>query len=315
MAAPKLPHEVIVMMADRDVRMHHYLWHQVRNMWLFYDEATRDEIRALGWEPPRPGLRPGPDGRPQIAFDNDSGEDFLYMHRQMIAEVNKVLARVGDPCYPSVMGWAPIPRPDDADYPVPPPWDTGDDGFNAYLEEVKSVEHFEADFVTWEQRYTDPEQLRQWSLGQFGTVLEYTIHNEMHMRWAAEPAAMRPDVGDTSPDDIDPSWDDPAYDYLGDTYSSHVNPVFWKLHGWIDDRIEDWRLAHGLDEVTWTGTWVGNMPHGHEGEDPHALLTSLPDTPALSGHEHGHHTGDMGKVLAAVKRSGTFHQFRTRLDL
>lgn len=61
--------------------------------------------------------------------------------------------------------------------------------------------------------------------------------------------------------------------------------------------------------------WVGNMPHGHEGEDPHALLTALPDTPALARHEHGHHTGDMGKVLAAVKRSGRLHQFRTRLDL
>lgn len=35
---------------------------------------------------------------------------------EMIAEVNKVLARVGDPYYPSVIRWAPIPRPDDADY-------------------------------------------------------------------------------------------------------------------------------------------------------------------------------------------------------
>ena len=25
-----------------------------------------------------------------------------------------------------------------------------------------------------------------------------------------------------------------------DFYSSHVNPLFWGLHEWIDDRIDDW---------------------------------------------------------------------------
>ena len=44
--------------------------------------------------------------------------------------------------------------------------------------------------------------------------------------------------------DFDPMWDDPKYDYLGEFYSSHVNPLFWRLHGWVDDRIEDWFNAH-----------------------------------------------------------------------
>lgn len=33
-------------------------------------------------------------------------------------------------------------------------------------------------------------------------------------------------------------------DFLGDPFSSHVHPVFWKFHGWIDDRIDDWFRAH-----------------------------------------------------------------------
>ncbi len=44
--------------------------------------------------------------------------------------------------------------------------------------------------------------------------------------------------------DFDPMWDDPKYDYLGEFYSSHVNPLFWRLNGWVDDRIEDWFKAH-----------------------------------------------------------------------
>lgn len=44
--------------------------------------------------------------------------------------------------------------------------------------------------------------------------------------------------------DFNSIWGDPKYDYLGDFYSSHVNPLFWKLHGWVDDRIEDWFNTH-----------------------------------------------------------------------
>ncbi len=52
--------------------------------------------------------------------DNDSGEDFFYMHRQMIVMVNQVLAQVVDPNYPAVQGWPALPPPGDVDYPVPP---------------------------------------------------------------------------------------------------------------------------------------------------------------------------------------------------
>jgi len=46
------------------------------------------------------------------------------------------------------------------------------------------------------------------------------------------------------PFDFDDKWNNPKYDYLGEFYSSYVNPIFWRLRGWVDDRIEDWYNAH-----------------------------------------------------------------------
>jgi hypothetical protein len=182
------------------------------------------------------------------------------MHRQMLAGLDEILARVGDPAYPRVEGWRRVPPPWDADYPVPSFPESG-------LEEIKTVEYYEQVLAPQEERYTSPDYLRGVTLGQLGSDIEFTIHNDMHMRWAApSPVGYRPPTAITL--QIDGQWDAPAYDYLGDTYSSHVNPIFWKLHGWIDERVEDWKRANGVaGEVVWKGTWVG---------------------PA-AGHEHTHH--------------------------
>jgi hypothetical protein len=261
------------MMAERQQRWHHYAWHQVRNNWLRYNSETQNELRNLGWEPPRPAreFNSNPNGTP--IYDNFSGEDFLYMHRHMIAMVNRKLEEINDPLYQKVEGWKKVPRPIDEDYPVPPPWTTDDLGFNSFIRDVKSDQYFEANFVRWERDYTDPTYLSQITLGEYGARLEFSIHNMMHMRWAKEPQGERPPADPTNPSSIDIQWDDPSYDYLGDTYSSHVNPIFWKLHGWIDERIEDWKNAHGITgPIEWIGTWMGNMHHQHMVE-----LLAIPD--------------------------------------
>jgi len=51
---PQLPQQVREELASRPYRMHHYLWHQARNMWLRYDAEAQQALRNLGWEPPRP---------------------------------------------------------------------------------------------------------------------------------------------------------------------------------------------------------------------------------------------------------------------
>lgn len=251
-------------MSQRRQRFHHYLWHRVRNAWLRLDDSERAAIRQIdpGWVPPRPAL--GRTRRP--LRDNDSGEDFLFMHRRMLARVNTILAQAGDPHYTRVEGWKRLPPPGDSDYPVPEFPDSG-------LEEVKSDEYFEQYVAPWERQYTDPDYLRGVTLGQLGSDLEFTIHNDLHMRWAApSPIGYRPNTVVAA--EIDAKWDAPAYSYLGDTYSSHVNPIFWKLQGWVDDRIEDWKRAHGIvGEIGWVGDWLGPEAHDRHldhGPSPHA---------------------------------------------
>lgn len=245
---PHLPTQVVIEMARRRRRFQHYLWHRVRNSWPRLTPAERQAVRDINpaWEPPRPACDAA--GSPER--DNGSGEDFLYMHRRMLALVNDLLARLKDPLCPRVEGWPDVPPPGDRVYPVP-------EFPDSELEEVKSDAYFGRFISPWARRYTDAEYLRSVTLGQLGSDIEFTIHRDLHVRWAARsPVGYRPPaVGERG---IGAEWDAPAYDYLGDTYSSHVNPVFWKIHGWVDERVEDWKRAHAVrGEIRWRGTWVG----------------------------------------------------------
>ena len=257
-----LPNKVVTEMAKREHRMQHLLWHGVRNSWERMTSKQKQEIRNIdpAWEPPRPALN----SNGSVLRDNDSGEDFFYMHRQMIAHVNSLLAQVNDPAYPKIEGWKNVPPPGDTDYPVPT---------LPGLESVKSDEFYTNTMFPWEKKYTDTTYLKSVTLGQLGADLEFTIHNNMHMRWAApSQVGYRPSTSLTKP--VDVKWDDPAYDYLGDTYSSHVNPIFWKLHGWVDDRIEDWAKANGITgPIQWKGTWEGPMEHSHHHQ--HRAMAAL----------------------------------------
>jgi hypothetical protein len=315
--APKLPDQIQRMMAAREWRMHHFLWHEVRNGWLSFEAATQQQIRDLGWEPPRPArTKADQNGQSQPVLDNNSGEDFLYMHRQMIGAVNTELLRIGDPLYPNVKGWSPLPGPKDTGYPVPPDWQTGNPNLDSYLKSVKSDATFTTSFLPWQSDYTSPDKLSAWSLGELGSRIEFTIHNQMHMRWCSEPVqtGIRPDVDVAHPESIDAKWDDVNYDWLGDTYSSHVNSIFWRIHGWVDDRIEDWKRANKVvGEIAWKGKWVGKSPAQ---PDPHSFLAAFS---AQVGHDHhgGTHgnLSEMEKAVALIARRGRFCHFYDDINL
>ena len=310
-----LPISVVRMMAQRARRMHHYLFHQTRNMWHFWDEGTKNAITQLGWEPPRPAREPNGTGGRRTVLNNDSGEDFLYMHRQMISGVNMKLAEIGDPNYPKIEGWQSLPKPNDTDFPVPPAWDTGDNDFNTFLQSVKSDTYFQQNFESWESTYTDTSVLSSMSLGELGARLEFSIHNMMHMRWCRE-MDLRPDVDPTTPEQIDPMWDVETNNWLGDTYSSHVHPIFWKLHGWIDDRIDDWMAANGLTgNIPWKGTWVGKMPPHPVPESLHATLVAPLGITKNKVHEMHDHVSEMEKVAKIILRSGKLCHFYDEVDV
>jgi hypothetical protein len=300
MAAAPLPIEVTEMMAKREHRMHHWLWHEVRNNWYQYPSDVQTKLDDLGWRPPRPLM--DEENRPNVR--SHAGEDFLYMHRQMIADVNAVLAGVGDPNYTRVEGWTVAPPPGDPDYPVPPAW------FNPTLEpflplsrlrRVKSDVYYYKRFLYWQALFTDPGYLRRVSLGELGVMIELSIHNMMHLRWGAAAGSSFPSPEEpTQIEGIPTEWDDPRYDFLVETYSSHVNPIFWKLHGWIDDRVEDWRLANGvIEDDFWKGTWVGKMPGHAPAAQPQGIHLQLEQSQAATQH-----LPEMEDAVRLVRQSG-----------
>jgi hypothetical protein len=315
-----LPDFVRQMLASRAHHLHHHLWHSVRNAWNSPEltPEVRERIIEAGWNPPddRGALDAG--GKPIL--DNFSGEDFLYMHRQMIGEANRALEEAGDPFYPRVMPWERIPGPGDAGFPVPAAWNVNDpsakpeDNRDATIGQrrVKSSEFFESTIRVWEQTFTNKATLRRLTLGQLGSLVEFTIHNTLHNRFASEPIGYRPD-GKNPDDPIDSKWDVPDHDYLGDTYSSHVNPLFWFLHGWVDTCIDLWFAANGATPSTykWTGTCTGKLDSRSDRERPLRAIFARP-----RGHEgaheyHGHGTdvAEMEELIRALRSCGAIRNF------
>jgi hypothetical protein len=206
----------------------------------------------------------------------------------MIIEVNEALQAAGEA---PIVPWTTIPPPGPVmhepdfstpnpvlnvpgnpdGFSVPPAWVSPDPVLTERLPSLKSPDFYWSRMRWWDRQFKDPAYLSTLTLGELGTLLEWTVHNDMHMRWASMPRD--PENGDPLPEarqdgDIQEKWDSPQYDHLGEQYSSHVHPVFWRLHGWVDARIEDWFDAHAKahpDQVTrselmgtpwFEGTWV-----------------------------------------------------------
>ena len=247
-AAPyELPDTVIAHFADRLHRLHHSVWHGLRNTWDNVSEAKRGRIEALGWTPPRPARQIVNRAFKRPYITNGSGEDFLYFHREMVVQYHALMAKAGE----EPIVWVEIPQPGDTRQrgnEVPPTWEIPEvPTLERRIAALKSDEFYWSRMRWWDQQFKDPTYLATLTLGALGALLEFTVHNDMHMRWAALPRD--PDTNAPLPlgrpdDDFSTKWDNPRYNALLEFYSSHVNPIFWRLHGWIDDRIDDWYEAH-----------------------------------------------------------------------
>ncbi len=236
-------------------RLTHQLWHTVRDKWHLIGNDRRQALRNLGWQPGPSGQER--DSRGRYKDRNGSGIDFLYMHRYMLG----VAAKLGAP-----QAWHlfPQPRPavetdrvaflryfENADgHSVPPTWlAPGDEAYSQGMAAIKSRDTYDGNFQVWESRYRDPEYLARMTLGQFGSELELSLHDWLHMCWASVargPEDQRPMPMARQPTDFSKAWFDPGNDFLGDPFSSHVHPLFWGFHGWIDARIDDWYAAQEL---------------------------------------------------------------------
>jgi hypothetical protein len=263
--------------------MHNYLWHEIRNDWLNYTNDVRLKLSQAGWEPPRPAL--AANGYPMLT--NDSGEDYLYMHHQMILYANKVLAGLGDPNYPRIEGWTALPPPGDPDWPVPQAWFDPLEFpiITQFIARSKTDIAFYKNFKSWERLFTDPGFLVAVTLGELGSLIHFTLHDGVKRRWSAVPGGRRPDPGPTDVESIPTEWDGLWYDYLADTYAMQVNPIYWQFYGWVDDRIQDWKLAHSVfGDDFWKGRWVGKMPEPAAQGLTSSLFQTLEDSQVAEQH-------------------------------
>jgi len=318
--------EAIAMLSSRAHRLRHTVWHTLRGMW--FDAAMTDndrsEIEKLGWHLNDPPFRES--GR--LDFSNGAGEDFLYMHRRMIKMLHGVYSKAG--AVPP-QGWPEPPFPS-AQFAYREELDASTPGRTIFVyDEARSGEMVPPPTAAWlgqlpanpffafnkkprglsvmqlmASRLRNPLVMASMTLGAYGNYVEFTVHNWMHMRWASlsrNPETGEEEVRDAF--DLNPKWDNPEYDYLGDFHSSHVNPLFWRLHGWVDDCIDAWfaaqeyvrpgavkrKVVRGVDWFE-KGEWVvKNDPFdwpgaGNEGDH---------------GHEH-HGAENEVKTLEAVMR-------------
>jgi hypothetical protein len=275
------------MLASRSHRLRHMVFHTIRDPssgWNKLDESSKAKICELGWGLDRPPF--DKDGK--LDLGNGAGEDFLFMHRKMIDMVRMEYASHG---VPYIESWKTLPQPNVPQFSYSEKEDPANPGkklysFNAVgsgfmippaqpdsdssIKFLKSAVYFFSVMTQLERLFKRQSYLSALSLGALGSLLEFTIHNQMHMRWSSisrDPKTGNPAIRNDF--DFDEKWDDPKYDYLGEFYSSHVNPIFWRLHGWVNDRIEDWFNAHEASQpgeieryeyqgVSWfkPGKWV-----------------------------------------------------------
>jgi hypothetical protein len=315
-----LPDATRAMLAGAGHRLWHLIWHTVRGGWLRgLRMAQKRDIHRLGWAPGAPSdvadARAAVDAYGPI-LTNGSGEDFLFMHRQMIKMVADSAGAAAPKPWPGIPAPGPIvidpdpgdPRPqfppagNPNGFAVPPAWHDPDNPVdNHRLPALKSDSYYYARMNSWDREFKNPAFLAGLSLGALGALLEFTVHNAMHMRWSAiphDPVTGEPLPGGRPDDELDGKWLLPDYDYLREFFSSHVNPVFWRLHGWVDDRINDWFAAHQTAHpgavreiahggVKWfaTGDWVkcadpwsgppGQIHHGHPHFDERVMREVL----------------------------------------
>jgi hypothetical protein len=250
------------LMRSRGHRTQHALWHATRAG--IPADKVQQEIHAYGasWKSGHP-LCPPP-GQDDTAADyNPTGEDFLFMHHQMVGAVQEEMMTLGLPC---IRPFESIPQ--ENDWPFPDADRTG----------PKSPKALTV-LLNWEHYFLTPGRLERLSLSQLGWALEFSIHNNLHMRFATtQPPAGFEGASQTggAPLPLDgkfpANWqyDNPGYNWLADPYGAALNPTFWKIHGFVDQMLTRWLKANGYQTVAvdckgnkscyqWHGTWTGEM--------------------------------------------------------
>jgi hypothetical protein len=233
-------------------RLHHLLWHALRNGWNRPGVTQNDRQQMMqvvpqqNWTPPRPVLY-GSNGVVDVRRTEQehpgAGEDFFHMHREMTRMAKNIL---GDDlvAVPSV---AVLLQQRDRMIA---------EGLAQRIP-VPSVQQFQTRIAALRQyeQTLNAINLKTISLSALGTQLEWTLHNGIHETFA-RPAAELLLVGGNNPWSSKTffattmPWNQPTYQHLGDPYASASNPLFWIIHAYVDQWVDRWALANNHDEVS-----------------------------------------------------------------
>ncbi len=280
------------LMAQRTHRMWHFLWHGIRNAWPSMTTSQKNSIRnTLGAEWGRSNTETQANPAP------NKGEEFLHMHRGMLLTLREYLGAAK-----MYEAWKAVPTPQDTGFPVP--------GGNTSQSNAEYTQRI----VPWQTQAMDAGRLKTMTLSAYGEWIERTLHNTMHMRWADSSKASLEGMQDIF-QTPQAAWDDPNADYLGSTYSSHVNPIFYRLHGFVDARIEDWLKANNFTSIAdncagvakcyqWKGVWDGPLPPRQTPLPQSApALGADPETGVMRDiHDHGFDPDAFEKLSRSLRR-------------
>ena len=212
--------EAVAMLASRVHRLRHTVWHTVRGDWYRRDGKMTDDdrkyLQSLGWGLDDPPFTPAF----QLDLSNGAGEDFLFMHRRMIAMLHEVYQTAGKT---PPIGWPTVPGPVTPDFAyksVPDPFTPGNVVFqydasqSGFFVPPVNTEYFDAmapfglgdsmrflkgnRFFTsimrnMERNLNNPRILAQLTLGAYGNLIEFTMHNWFHLRWTSLRAIRKPE--------------------------------------------------------------------------------------------------------------------------
>ncbi|CAN5460246.1 hypothetical protein BH10BDE1_BH10BDE1_07950 [soil metagenome] len=251
--------KVLPFLADEGHRNWHAVWHKIRREMKGDGVNSFDAEKSVMQTWQREGWIP----EDIDAFVTQhriggplAGEDFFYMHRQMIKMLQIEMANVGAAC---ISPWLELPSSAlDAKWPVPR-------AVTARKPEyVKDEQQLLDEIIEVGQELRRPEYLRQITLSELGNAIEAKIHGKLHLLYAS------PISGCKNPEtDLSVKCDELTHDR-----SAHLNQHFWKLHGFVDQAIGDWLKANGKDTIAvdcsqteipsrcyqWKGLWLGRLP-------------------------------------------------------
>ncbi len=252
---------------NRGHRLQHALWHAMRSGLSSQQDHQVDAAYGLVWSQVHNYCPPPTADFNQSGY-NPVGEDFLFMHHEMVASIRGALIHAKLQC---IASWPSIPDPKVFSVPDADPNSNGPKSDATY-----------ALLKVWNSSLQENSWLASHSLSQLGMAVELSVHNNLHMRYATNnPPAGFSGVAQTGGAPIpydgnfSANWpyDSPNYNWLADPYGAALNPYFWMIHGYVDHLIDLWLNAHPPYKsvsincaagdstcYSWQGRWTGALP-------------------------------------------------------